>query len=119
MQSSTPPYLPALVALEADETAMARLAEAVARDVTGEAAPSPANTAEARDALAWLLASLRAGPLPDEAALRALREDARGEARAGRPLRPVLDRHPVGRLAPVAGRWRARHAVHGRSRRPG
>jgi len=56
------------------------------------AEPSPAAVAEAGDALAWLLASLRAGPLPDDAALRALREDAGREARAGRPLRPVLDR---------------------------
>ena len=53
-----------LVALEADETAVARLAAAVARDVTGDAEPSPATVAEAGDALAWLLASLRAGPLP-------------------------------------------------------
>lgn len=92
VQETAPPYLLALVALEADETAMARLAAAVARDVTGNAVPSQANIAEASDAVAWLLASLRAGRLPDGAALRALREDARREARAGRPLRPVLDR---------------------------
>jgi hypothetical protein len=92
VQDVAPPYLLALIAVEADETAVARLATEVARDVTGEADPSPAAVAEAGDALAWLLASLRAGPLPDDAALRALREDAGREARAGRPLRPVLDR---------------------------
>jgi len=92
VQDIAPPYLLVLVALEADETAVARLAAAVARDVTGDAEPSPATVAEAGDALAWLLASLRAGPLPDDAALRALREDAGREARAGRPLRPFLDR---------------------------
>ena len=71
---------------------MARLATAIASDVTGDEVPSPATIAEAGAALAWLLASLRAGPLPEDAALRALREDAAREARAGRPLRPVLDR---------------------------
>jgi hypothetical protein len=92
MQDTALPYLLALVALESDETAVSRLAAAIARDVTGDDEPSPATVAEAGDALAWLLASLRAGPLPNEAALRALREDAGREARAGRPLRPVLDR---------------------------
>jgi hypothetical protein len=92
LQDTAPPYLLVLVALEADATAVTRLAAAIARDVTGEPEPSPAAVAEAGDALAWLLASLRAGPLPHDAALRALREDAGREARAGRPLRPVLDR---------------------------
>jgi hypothetical protein len=92
VQDLAPPYLLALVALEADESAVARLAAAIARDVAGDAEPSPASVVEAEGALAWLLAALRAGPLPDDAALRALREDAAREARAGRPLRPVLDR---------------------------
>lgn len=88
-RSSPPPYLPALDALEAE---IDDLAAAVARDVTRSAAPAEADLALAREAVTWLLGTLRRGAVPGAAALRPLREDAAREARAGRPLQPVLDR---------------------------
>jgi hypothetical protein len=91
-QAPAPAYLLALVALRADEVLLARLAEDVARDVAGVHQPSADDIAAARASVDWLLTSLRAGPVPDEAALRILRDRAAGAARAGGEMRLVLDR---------------------------
>lgn len=91
-QGAAPAYLLALVALRADDVLLDGLAETVARDVAGGREPSTDDTEAARDAVEWLLASLGAGPVPDEAALRIQRERAADAARAGREMRLVLDR---------------------------
>jgi DNA-binding PucR family transcriptional regulator len=87
-----PAYLLPLVALAADGAARARLSLEVARDVARGADPSTDEVAAASGAVEWLTASLHAGPVPGVRALRALRDEAAAEARAGRPLQPVLDR---------------------------
>ena len=87
-----PAYLLALIALAADEDALDSLAMTVARDVAAGVEPSPEELAAARSALDWLFTSLRAGPVPGPGAVRILREGAAAAARAGAPLRPVLDR---------------------------
>ncbi|HEU0244911.1 MAG TPA: hypothetical protein VFQ75_13490, partial [Candidatus Limnocylindrales bacterium] len=91
-ERAAPPYLLALVALVADRDATDDLVAEVARDVSRGDGPDPAEESASRAAVEWLLASLRGGPVPDAAALVALRDGAAAEARAGRPLQPVLDR---------------------------
>ncbi len=86
------PYQPALSALSSREQDLADLARAVARDVTGTADPPAHELDAARATLGWLLDVLARGAVPTPDALRPLREDAAARARAGEPLRPVLDR---------------------------
>lgn len=87
-----PPYLLPLVALAADDDARSRLSLEVARDVARGGDPSADEVAAAGAAVDWLTATLRTGPVPGVRALRTLRDEAAAEARAGRPLQPVLDR---------------------------
>src|SRR5690242_6655506 len=87
-----PPYLLPLVALAADDDARGWLSLDVARDVARGADPSDEDVIAAAAAVDWLTATLRTGPTPGVRALRTLREEAAAEARAGRPLQPVLDR---------------------------
>jgi hypothetical protein len=89
---AAPPYLLALVALTADEAVLDDLGGDVARDVARDEAPGGDEVAASRAAVDWLLASLREGAVPDADALAVLRDGAASEARAGRPLQPVLDR---------------------------
>ena len=91
-QRPAPPYLLPLVALAGDEAALRELSRDVARDVARGADPSEDDVAAARDAVGWLTATLRTGPIPGVRALRALHDQAAAQARAGRPLQPVLDR---------------------------
>ena len=89
---AVPPYFLALVALTADEAILDELGAEVARDVARGEAPGRDEVASSRAAVDWLLAALRVGAVPDADALAVLREGAASEARAGRPLQPVLDR---------------------------
>ena len=87
-----PPYFLALVALTADEAVLDELGAEVARDVARGEAPGRDEVVASRSAVDWLLAALRVGAVPDADALAVLRVGAASEARAGRPLQPVLDR---------------------------
>ena len=91
-QRPAPPYLLPLVALAADEGARDALALEIARDVARGAGPGADDVRAAAAALDWLVESLRTGAVPGVRALRTLREQAAAEARAVRPLQPVLDR---------------------------
>jgi len=82
------PWAPLVRQLQPDQEALAR---AVARDVAAGTGGSEDPTGAA-DAVAWLLDVLAKGPVPDDAALRSIRIAAAADARAGRPLRPALDR---------------------------
>ena len=87
-----PPYFLALVALTADEAVLDELGAEVARDVARGEVPGRDEVVASRAAVDWLLAALRVGAVPDADALSVLRAGAASEARAGRPLQPVLDR---------------------------
>lgn len=89
---AAPPYLLGLVALAADPAALDDLVAEIARDVARGGEPDPHEVAASRAAVDWLLGSLRGGAVPDARALATLRDGAAAEARAGRPLQPVLDR---------------------------
>src|SRR5215203_3752429 len=91
-QRPAPPYLLPLIALAADEGSRDALALEIARDVACGADPGPEDVRAASVALDWLVESLRAGPVPGVRALRTLRDQAAAEARAVRPMQPVLDR---------------------------
>jgi hypothetical protein len=87
-----PPYLLPLIALAGDDVARTALALEIARDVARGADPGADDVRAASVALDWLVESLRTGAVPGVRALRTLRDQAAAEARAVRPMQPVLDR---------------------------